>query len=80
MAQDAVCMRLQEVGENLSKIRRNFPNYYSAHQSEGWHRLIGLRNVISHGYAEVDMHVVWTITDVHLGPLTEELKALLATS
>ncbi|MFN3601526.1 MAG: hypothetical protein ACK4UY_09085 [Dietzia sp.] len=39
MAHDAVCMRLQEVGENLSKIRRNFPDYYSAHQSEGWHRL-----------------------------------------
>ncbi|MDO5099004.1 MAG: hypothetical protein Q4D85_09630 [Corynebacterium sp.] len=26
--QDAVCMRLQEMGENLSKIRRNFPDYF----------------------------------------------------
>ncbi|GAA1718739.1 DUF86 domain-containing protein [Dietzia cercidiphylli] len=61
MAQDAICMRLQEVGENLSKSRRHCPDFYSAHQSEGWHRLIGLRNVISLGYAEVDMRVVWTI-------------------
>lgn len=79
MAQDAICMRLQEVGENLSKIRRHVPDFYAKHESEGWHRLIGLRNVISHGYAEVDMHIVWSIMEVHLGPLTEELQALLTT-
>lgn len=80
MAQDAICMRLQEVGENLSKIRRHCPDFYTEHQSESWHRLIGLRNVISHGYAEIDMRVVWTIIDVHLDPLVDELKALLAAS
>lgn len=79
MVQDAVCMRLQEIGENLSKIRRLFQGFYATHQSESWHRLIGLRNVISHGYAEVDMHVVWTIIDIHLAPLAEELQVLRAT-
>lgn len=69
-------MRLQEVGENLSEIRYLFPDFYSTHESEGWHRLIGLRNVISHGYADVDMKIVWTIIDVHLSPLMEELQAL----
>lgn len=44
LIQDAICMRLQEMGENLSKIRQQFPDYYQAHHSESWHRLIGLRN------------------------------------
>lgn len=79
MMQDAVCMRLQEVGENLSKIRRHCQDFYAVHGSESWHRLIGLRNVISHGYAEIDMGVVWTILDIHLGPLRSELAALLTT-
>lgn len=76
MAQDAIYLRLQEVGENLSKIRRLFPDFYAQHETQGWHRLIGLRNVISHGYAEIDMQIVWTIIDVHLAPLTEELQDL----
>lgn len=79
MAQDAVCMRLQEVGENLSKIRHLFPDFYATHETEGWHRLIGLRNVISHGYADIDMKIVWSIVETHLAPLTEELQALRST-
>jgi uncharacterized protein with HEPN domain len=78
MVQDAVCMRLQEMGENLSKIRQQFPQLYEAHHTESWHRLIGLRNVISHGYADIDMTVVWTIVDEHLDELVAELRSLLS--
>ncbi len=70
-------MRLQEMGENLGKIRRQFPSFYADNGSERWQRLIGLRNVISRGYGELDMHVVWQIASVHLDPLTEDLRALL---
>ncbi|WP_182358384.1 HepT-like ribonuclease domain-containing protein [Tomitella gaofuii] len=77
LVQDAVCMRLQEMGENLGKIRRQFPSFYADNGSERWQRLIGLRNVISRGYGELDMHVVWQIASVHLDPLTEDLRALL---
>jgi len=45
--QDAICMRLQEKGENLSKVRQHFPDFYEAHHSDDWHRLIGLRNATS---------------------------------
>lgn len=79
LIQDAVCMRLQEIGENLSKIRQHFPALYEEHHTESWHRLIGLRNVISHGYAESDMAVVWTIVDVYLDAVRDELNAILMT-
>lgn len=45
-----------------------------------WHRLIGLRNVISHGYAEIDMGVVWAIIDTYLDLLVEELNEILTVS
>ena len=32
--QDAICMRLQEMGENLSKVRQHFPDFYEAHHSD----------------------------------------------
>ncbi|HHX83738.1 MAG TPA: hypothetical protein GX694_00125 [Actinomycetales bacterium] len=34
--------------------------------------------MISHGYADIDMAVVWTIVDQHLDPLVAELEALLS--
>lgn len=76
--QDAVCMRLQEMGENLSKIRQNFPDYFERAHSDSWNKLIGLRNIISHGYGEVDMEIVWEILEEHLGTLIAELEELVA--
>ena len=76
--QDAVCMRLQEMGENLSKIRQKYPNYFQQTHSDSWNKLIGLRNIISHGYGEVDMDIVWEILDEHLETLVAELEMLAA--
>ena len=80
LIQDAICMRLQEMGENLSKIRQQFPDYYQAHHSESWHRLIGLRNVISHGYGDIDLNIVWCIASQHLSGVMQELETLQASS
>lgn len=74
--QDAICMRLQEMGENLSKIRQQFPDFYQAHHSDDWHRLIGLRNAISHGYGEIDMHIVWRIVSTELQQVVDALANL----
>lgn len=74
--QDAICMRLQEMGENLSKVRQHFPDFYEAHHSDDWHRLIGLRNAISHGYGEIDMHIVWRIVSTELQQVVDALARL----
>ncbi len=54
MAQDAILMRLQEIGENLSRIRRLDEETFSTSSPDSWRHLIGLRNIISHGYHAVD--------------------------
>lgn len=47
--QDAILMRLQDIGENLIHIRDTFPVIWDDNATDEWVRAIGLRNIISHG-------------------------------
>ena len=75
-AQDATLMRLQDIGEQLSRIRENFPEYYEQNHDEEWHKLIGLRNIISHGYREIDFEIIWYVITTKLPKFTKRMQAL----
>jgi uncharacterized protein with HEPN domain len=66
MAQDAIVMRLQEIGENLARMRRIDERYSAANALDTWFRLIGLRNIISHGYHLIDAEQIWQIVKEEL--------------
>lgn len=66
MAQDAVLMRLHVMGESLASIRRLDVNAFDGVAHDSWYKLIGLRNIIAHGYDIIDFDVIWQI-------ITEEL-------
>lgn len=72
MAQDATLMRLQVIGENLAQIRRLDDHAYHEMAHDSWNKLIGLRNIISHGYEAIDFEEIWQI-------VTDELPAFAAT-
>jgi len=72
MTQDVIVMRLQEIGENLARIRRLDDDVFLSPAHASWHKLIGLRNVISHRYDAIDQVEIWQI-------VTEELPAFAAT-
>ena len=72
MAQDAILMRLQVIGENLAQIRRLDELAYREMSHDSWNKLIGLRNIISHGYEAIDFEEIWQI-------VTEELPAFAVT-
>lgn len=42
-------------------------------------RIIAFRNILIHGYADVDDRLVWDIVETKVAPLREEVAALLAT-
>lgn len=73
--QDATLMRLQESGEQMVHIRDNFPEYFEQHHTDAWYKLIGLRNIISHGYREVSIPKVWEIVTEDIPALVKELQA-----
>ncbi len=68
MTQDAILMRLQVIGENLARIRNLDEDVFRDPAHASWHKLIGLRNVISHRYEVIDHVKIWEI-------VTEELPA-----
>lgn len=53
MVQDAILIRLQEIGENLSRMRHLDDEAFAAAADDSWIQLNGLRNIISHGYHEI---------------------------
>lgn len=72
--QDATLMRLQDIGEQLVRIRDQFPEFYEQYQDDSWHKLIGLRNIISHGYREVDFAIIWEIVREKLPEFTKYIQ------
>ena len=73
-AQDATLMRLQDIGEQLTRIRDQFPEFYEQNQDDSWHKLIGLRNIISHGYREIDFAIIWEIISTKLPEFTKHIE------
>ncbi|HUC88205.1 MAG TPA: HepT-like ribonuclease domain-containing protein [Candidatus Binatia bacterium] len=68
---DAILMRLFAIGEELSAVRDILNE---KNPDIEWHKIIGLRNRIAHGYWEVDKDTIWEIlTDGSL----EELHDIL---
>lgn len=75
MVQDAILMRLQEIGENLARLRRLDADTFAAVAAPSWSLLIGLRNVISHGYHHIDQAEIWQIATEELPGFAETIDA-----
>lgn len=76
LLRDAVYHRLMIVGEALSVVRRT--DEATAERVTDWHRIIGFRNQIVHGYAILRHSITWKIVTERLPLLITELEALLA--
>lgn len=56
--QDAVIRNLEIIGE----ASRNIPNYVKEkYPNIPWKRMVGLRNIVIHGYFGVDLDNIWKI-------------------
>lgn len=75
-AQDAVCMRFQVMGENLAKVRKHFPEVFEQYADQTWIDLIAIRNVISHGYDEIELPILWDVAVNYLDAVIEQLQRL----
>lgn len=77
-AQDATLMRLQDIGEQLARIRDNFPDFYEKNHTDEWFKFIGLRNIISHGYREIDFEIIWDVVTHKLSEFSDQISKLAA--
>jgi len=68
MLQDAILMRLLAIGEEIARLSNA---YIEENHDIQWHKIVGLRNRIVHGYFEVDKDVIWqALTDGSLEELS----------
>ena len=77
-SRDAMMMRLQEVGENLARIRTLNEERFRTETPDSWKKLISLRHVISHEYENIRFDVIWNIVTEELDPFGQSVRDALA--
>lgn len=71
---DAVVRNVEIIGEASNNLTRDFR---SKNTNIEWRKIIATRNRIIHGYATVDLEIIWNITQNDLGNLKFEIEKIL---
>ena len=77
MLRSAVERQLEIVGEALAQLARTDPP--AASQIGEYQRIIAFRNILIHGYAEIDHRVVWNVLELKLPVVLRQTSNLLGT-
>lgn len=64
MLRSAVERQLEIVGEALAQLARTDP--VTASKISEYQRIIAFRNILIHGYAEIDHRIVWNVLELKL--------------
>jgi uncharacterized protein with HEPN domain len=78
MLRAAVERQFEVIGEALARLARL--DKALAERIGEYERIIAFRNILIHGYAEVDDRLVWDIIQAKLPRLVRDVDALLAGS
>lgn len=71
---DAVVRNVKIIGEASNNLTRDFRSKTSNIE---WRKIISTRNRIIHGYATVDLEIIWNITQNDLPKLKTEIEKTL---
>ena len=71
----AVERQLEIVGEALAQLARTDPA--AASQIGEYQRIIAFRNILIHGYAEIDHRIVWNVLELKLPVVLRQASSLL---
>ena len=74
MLRAAVERQFEIVGEAMARLAR--VDEAVAARISGYRRIIAFRNVLIHGYADVDDRLVWDVVETSLPTLVEEINTL----
>ena len=77
MLRAAVEREFEIIGEEMARLARVDEALAAA--IGGYQRVIAFRNVLIHGYADVDDRLVWNVVETSLPTLAREVDALLET-
>ncbi len=75
LLRSAVERQLEIVGEALAQLARTDPA--TASQIGEYQRIIAFRNILIHGYAEIDHRIVWNVLELKLPAVLRQASSLL---
>jgi uncharacterized protein with HEPN domain len=76
LIQNWITHQLQIIGEAVARIT---PDLRENHPEVPWRQIIGMRNVLTHGYFDIDLDldIVWSVVERDLGKLRFQVEATL---
>ncbi len=76
LQQVAVERELEIIGEALKRLERL--NEAAFERIENGRKIIGMRNVLAHGYDVIDYRILWSTVMHDIQPLAEQVRAMIA--
>ncbi len=77
MMQDAVIRNFEVIGEASKHIRQRFAEFVASHPEIPLSDAYKLRNVVAHGYHDVDYEIIWKTIHQKLPDLAQQAKTAL---
>lgn len=77
MAFNACVMRVQVIGEHVGRLMKEDSKPLDKYTEIPWHAIYGMRNIISHEYANIDETVVISVIKEDLPKLKDVVEELL---
>jgi uncharacterized protein with HEPN domain len=65
---------LQIIGEASRSLSSQIRDQYPAIP---WTKMIGMRNILTHNYFEIDLDIVWAVVEQELPSLKQAVEAIL---
>jgi len=65
---------LEIIGEALARLRRDYPT--CAELIQDVHNIIGLRNILAHGYDVLEREILWDIVENKIKVLESDIQNL----
>ncbi len=77
MAFNACVMRFQVIGEHVGKLLKDENKPLDEYKNIPWQAIYGMRNVISHEYANIDEDIIVSVINDDLSSLKSAIEDLL---
>ena len=72
--QDIICFNIFQIGELINTLPKDSKKKYD---NQPWIDIVGMRNIIAHGYGTVKMDRIWKSATQEVKPLREYLEEIL---
>ena len=76
---DAICMQLIAIGESVKYLDKVTGRQLLKHYPQvEWKRVMGMRDVLSHHYFDLDAELVYEVCETHIEELEQTIQQMLA--